>query len=81
GYGLAEGIVVDTHVGRISRLLGLTGEKDPVKIERDLMKVIPKKDWIDWSHLLIYHGRALCVARRPKCSECFLSQLCPSCRS
>ncbi len=81
GYGLAEGIVVDTHVGRISRLLGLTGEKDPVKIERDLMKVIPKKDWIDWSHLLIYHGRALCVARRPKCSECFLCQLCPSCRS
>ncbi|HOP07675.1 MAG TPA: endonuclease III [candidate division Zixibacteria bacterium] len=78
GFGLAEGIVVDTHVGRISRLLGLTKETDPVKVERDLMKLVPKEDWIDWSHLLIYHGRALCIARRPKCGECFLAQVCPS---
>lgn len=78
GYGLAEGVVVDTHVTRISRLLGLTKEKTPEKIERDLMKLLPEKDWIAWAHLLIDHGRAICIARRPKCSECFLSKLCPS---
>ena len=78
GYGLAEGIVVDTHVGRISRLLKLTSQKDPVKVEKDLMKVIGHDDWIDWSHLLIFHGRALCVARRPDCANCFLSKMCPS---
>ena len=77
GYGMAEGVVVDTHVGRISRLLGLTREKDPVKVERDLMKILPEEDWIVWSHLLIDHGRALCIARRPKCGECFLSDVCP----
>jgi len=80
GYGLAEGVVVDTHVGRISRLLGLSREKTPEKVERDLMKVIPQKDWIDYSHLLIYHGRALCVARRPDCDRCFLRRLCPGAR-
>lgn len=78
GYGLAEGIVVDTHVKRISNLLKLTNQKDPVKIEQDLMKVIPEKDWIDYSHLLIYHGRAVCIARRPKCAECPVNDLCPS---
>jgi endonuclease-3 len=78
GYGLAEGVVVDTHVIRISRLLKLTAEKDAVKIERDLMKIIPKDDWIDYSHMLIYHGRTICIARRPKCSECVLNRLCPS---
>jgi len=78
GFGLAEGIVVDTHVGRISRLLGFTKEKDPVKIERDLMKIIPETDWIIYSHLLIDHGRAICIARRPDCSYCFLNHLCPS---
>jgi endonuclease-3 len=78
GYGLAEGIVVDTHVARISRLLGLTTSTDPVKIEQDLMKVIPRNDWIDWSHLMIYHGRAICVARRPDCLKCPVKKLCPS---
>jgi endonuclease-3 len=78
GYGLAEGIVVDTHVKRISNLLKLTSQKDPGKIEQDLMKVIPEKDWIDYSHLLIYHGRAICIARRPKCAECPVNDLCPS---
>ncbi len=78
GFGLAEGVVVDTHVGRISRLLGLTRETDPVKVEQDLMKVLPQSDWIVYSHMLIDHGRAVCVARKPKCSECFLAKLCPS---
>lgn len=78
GYGLAEGIVVDTHVGRIARLLGLTKQKDAVKIERDLMELVEPKDWIIYSHLMIDHGRAVCVARRPQCSECTLAKLCPS---
>ncbi len=78
GYGVAEGIVVDTHVTRISRLLGLTSKKDAVKIEQDLMQIIPKNDWIDYSHLLIHHGRAICIARRPKCPECPVNKLCPS---
>lgn len=77
-FGIAEGVVVDTHVGRISRLLGFTREKDPVRVEKDLMKIIPRKDWIDFSHMLILHGRATCVARRPDCDNCFLSRLCPS---
>lgn len=78
GYGLAEGIVVDTHVGRISRRLDFTSQEDPVKVERDLMKIIPEKDWIDYSYLLIDHGRALCRAQRPRCAQCFLADLCPS---
>ena len=78
GFGLAEGIVVDTHVGRISRLLKLTNQKDPVKTERDLIRIIPKADWILYSHLLIAHGRAVCIARRPKCGECVVNRLCPS---
>lgn len=78
GYGLAEGVVVDTHVGRISRRLGLTSQKDPVKAEKDLMQVIPHEFWIIWSHWLIDHGRALCKARRPACSGCFLNEICPS---
>ncbi len=77
GFGLAEGIVVDTHVGRISRLLGFTQEKEPIKIEKDLMALIPKKDWIIYSHLLIYHGRNLCKARKPDCPNCFLIKFCP----
>ena len=80
GFGLAEGVVVDTHVGRISRLLGLSREKTPEKVERDLMKVIPRKDWIDYSHLLIFHGRSICIARRPDCDACFLRRLCPGSR-
>ena len=78
GYGIAEGIVVDTHVMRISRLLGLTTKKDAVKIEQELMKILPKNDWIDYSHLLIHHGRAICIARRPKCQVCPVKKLCPS---
>lgn len=81
GFGLAEGVVVDTHVSRISRLLGLTKQKDPVKIERDLIVAIPREDWIVYSHMLIDHGRAICVAQRPKCSECFLAKLCPSAKT
>ncbi|MBD3403322.1 endonuclease III [candidate division GN15 bacterium] len=80
GFGIAEGVVVDTHVARISGLLKLTDKKEPAKIEQDLMKVIDPADWIRFSHLLIYHGRAVCIARRPKCAECVLSDLCPSSR-
>jgi endonuclease-3 len=71
-------VVVDTHVQRLTRLLGLTSQRDPVKIERDLMALTPQADWIDLSHLLIHHGRAVCVARRPRCAVCVLSGLCPS---
>ena len=77
-YGKAEGIVVDTHVKRIARLLGLTREKDPNKVEQDLMKVISRKDWIIFTHLMIDHGRAVCIARRPKCEICALKRQCPS---
>ena len=76
GYGIASGVVVDTHVQRISARLDLTKETDPVKIERDLMKIIPEEKWILFSHQLILHGRALCVARNPKCAECALNELC-----
>ena len=77
-YGKSEGVVVDTHVKRISALLGLTGETDPTKIEKDLIEILPRKEWIDWSHLLIWHGRRVCVARRPRCDDCVLSDRCPS---
>lgn len=73
-----EGVVVDTHVGRISRLLGLTDQKDPVKVERDLMPLFPRKDWALLAHLLISHGRAVCIARRPSCGDCVLADICPS---
>src|SRR6266550_4230421 len=72
------GIVVDTHVARVSARLGLTANSDPVKIEDDLMKLIPQKEWTPFSHRLIAHGRAICVARKPKCAECRLNELCPS---
>lgn len=75
-FGIASGVVVDTHVQRISRRLDLTKETEPVKIERDLMKVIPKDRWILFSHQIIHHGRALCVARKPKCAACGLEPLC-----
>ena len=75
-YGIASGVVVDTHVQRISRRLDLTKQEEPVKIERDLMKVIPKSKWILFSHQIIHHGRALCVARKPKCGECVLNPRC-----
>jgi endonuclease III len=76
GYGIASGVVVDTHVMRISRRLDLTRQSDPVKIERDLEKVIPKEKWILFSHQVIHHGRALCTARRPRCAECLLEPIC-----
>ena len=77
-YGIPSGVVVDTHVGRITRLLGLTEEKDPVKVERDLMALLPPEEWIAFSHRLIQHGRRVCIARRPQCQSCMLSRICPS---
>jgi endonuclease-3 len=77
-YGINEGVTVDTHVTRLSRLLGLTRHDDPVKIEQDLMPLFPREDWALLSHLLIFHGRQVCIARRPRCPECVLADLCPS---
>lgn len=79
-YGIASGVVVDTHVARVSQRLGLTEENVPEKIERDLMSLIPEEDWIHFSHLLIAHGRAICQARKPKCAECGLEPICSSSR-
>jgi endonuclease-3 len=79
-YGLAEGIVVDTHVRRLSRRLGLTAQDDPGKIEKDLVGLVPREDWIDLGHLLIWHGRRVCTARNPACDRCVLSDRCPSSR-
>jgi endonuclease-3 len=75
-FGIASGVVVDTHVQRISNRLDLTKESDPVKIERDLIKILPKDRWISFSHQIIHHGRGLCVARNPKCAECPLNAVC-----
>lgn len=76
-FGIPSGVVVDTHVKRISHLLGLTGSQNPEQIERDLMELLPPEQWIDFSHRLIHHGRRICIARRPKCPECPLLPLCP----
>ena len=76
-FGIPSGIVVDTHVARISYLLGLTSRKSAEQIEQDLMQWIPEKEWINFSHRLIHHGRRICIARRPKCRECPLLQYCP----
>jgi endonuclease-3 len=78
--GEPQGIVVDTHVRRLSQRLGLTREDDPVKIERDLVKVVPRADWHRFPHLLIWHGRRVCDARRPQCEACVLADLCPAAR-
>ena len=78
--GAAQGIVVDIHVRRLSQRLGLTRREDPVKIERDLMKLVPRDDWARLPHLLIWHGRRICDARRPRCEDCVLVDLCPSSR-
>ena len=78
--GSAQGIVVDTHVRRLSQRLGLTRQGDPVKIERDLQRVVPRADWARFPHLLIWHGRRVCDARRPRCEDCVLEDLCPSSR-
>jgi endonuclease-3 len=77
-FGKNEGIVVDTHVARLSHRLGLTNETDPEKIERDLMKLVPREDWTNWSHWLIWHGRRRCFARKPDCRQCEIFRLCPS---
>lgn len=77
-YGINEGIAVDTHVKRVSYRLGLTKNEDPVKIERDLMAITPKKDWGNFSHLLIFHGRKICQAKKPLHTECVLYDICPS---
>ncbi len=76
GFGIASGVVVDTHVARLSKRLDLSKETDPVKIERDLVKMIPQDRWILFSHQLIHHGRALCQARKPRCAECRLDPIC-----
>ena len=77
-FGINEGVTVDTHVGRLSRLLGLTKHDDPGKVELDLMKLAPREEWALLSHLLIFHGRRVCIARRPQCDLCILADLCPS---
>ncbi len=76
-FGINEGVVVDTHAGRISQRLGLTPHTDPKKIEQDLMRLFPKTKWMMLSHLLIHHGRSLCPARKPKCDQCPLAKRCP----
>ncbi len=78
--GEPQGIVVDTHVRRLSQRLGLTKQEDPVKIERDLIKLVPREDWGRFPHLLIWHGRRVCIARMPRCEDCVLTDLCPSSR-
>ena len=77
-YGIASGVVVDTHVLRLSRRLDLTKQSEPKKVEQDLMAVIPKEKWIIFSHQLIWHGRRVCIARKPKCLECNLERVCYS---
>jgi endonuclease-3 len=76
-FGIAEGVVVDTHVGRISQRLGLTRERDAAKIERDLMAIVPRREWTLFPHLMIHHGRAICQARKPRCEVCPINDLCP----
>jgi endonuclease-3 len=77
-FGINAGVVVDTHVQRLARRLGLTAESDPEKIERDLMQLVPRREWTLWSNLLIAHGRKVCQARRPRCAVCVVAELCPS---
>ena len=77
-FSIIDGFVVDTHIGRLARRFGWTTNEDPVKVEQDLMKIVPRADWLDLSHLMIYHGRAICQARSPLCEQCTLVNLCPS---
>ncbi|MGD0027937.1 MAG: endonuclease III [Candidatus Bathyarchaeia archaeon] len=77
-YGIVEGIAVDTHVRRLAQRLGLTKNDDPVRIERDLMNLVPRDKWMRFTDLLIFHGRRICTAKKPKCKECVLNKLCPS---
>jgi endonuclease-3 len=76
-FGIASGVVVDTHVSRLSQRLGLTMNTTPEKIEKDLEELVPKKDWIIFPHWMIFHGRQICIARKPKCGECVLNNICP----
>ena len=76
-FGMSTGVVVDTHVTRVSRRLGLTKHTDPVKIEQDLMQVVPKNEWVDFAHRMIHHGRQICTARKPKCPQCSMNKFCP----
>jgi endonuclease-3 len=78
GYGIAEGIAVDTHVKRLSGRLGLSRQRDPDKIERDLLRLVPREDWLDFNYMLVNHGRAVCQARKPRCPDCVLRGHCPS---
>jgi endonuclease-3 len=78
--GVTQGIVVDTHVRRLSQRLGLTRQQDPMKIERDLQRLVPREDWPRFPHLLIWHGRRVCIAQRPRCQDCVINDLCPSSR-
>ena len=78
--GTPQGIVVDTHVRRLSQRLGFTRQEDPVKIERDLVRLVPREDWGRFPHLLIWHGRRVCIARKPRCEDCVINDLCPSSR-
>jgi endonuclease-3 len=78
--GSPQGIVVDTHVRRLSQRLGFSRQEDPVKIERDLVRLVPREDWGRFPHLLIWHGRRVCIARRPRCEDCVINDLCPSSR-
>ena len=77
-FGVVEGIAVDTHVGRLAQRLGLSENKDPNKIEADLMKIIPKDQWIRIADLFIFHGRRVCTAKKPNCAGCVLNRICPS---
>jgi endonuclease-3 len=77
-YGKVEGIAVDTHVKRVGARLGFTSQTDPDKIEQDLMRLVPRDRWFDFTYVLIDHGRAVCVARKPRCAECPVNDLCPS---
>lgn len=77
-FGIVEGFVVDTHIGRLARRFGWTTNEDPVKVEQDLIRLVPQQDWLDLSHLMIFHGRAICLARKPLCEQCALAKLCPS---
>jgi endonuclease-3 len=78
--GATQGVVVDTHVRRLSQRLGFTRRDDPVKIEQDLMRLVPREDWSRFPHLLIWHGRRVCLARTPRCAACVVNDLCPSSR-
>ena len=78
-FGIDEGVVVDTHVRRVSQRLGLTKHDDPEKIEQELMELVPREEWTDFSHLLIFHGRRICHARKPKHDQCAICELCPTC--